>query len=76
MTTAVATEREPFAELEQAVHSDPTSGSAWGGLGRAYQDADAHELARAAFEQAVRFCPDAPMHWFGLGRARLETGGA
>ena len=74
MTTAGATEREPLGELEQAVHSEPTSGSAWGVLGRAYQDAGAHELARTAFEQAVRFCPDTPMHWFGLGRARLETG--
>ena len=57
MTTAGATEREPFAELERAVHSEPTSGSAWECLGRAYLVADAYDLAQTAFEQAVRLDP-------------------
>ena len=51
MTTAGADDHQTL-ELEQSVHRDPASGSAWGRLGRAYQDAGAHELARTAFEQA------------------------
>jgi len=74
VTTTGATESQPIAELEQAVQTDPTSGAAWASLGRAYREADAHELARAAFEQAVRFCSGSPMHWFGLGIAALDTG--
>ena len=73
VTTAGRDHREPSAELEPAVQSDPTSGSAWACLGRAYHDAGAHEPARAAFEQAVRLGPGSATHWFGLGRACLNT---
>ncbi len=73
VAAAGSRDRESLAELEQSVQREPASGSAWGRLGRAYQDAGAHELARTAFEQAVRYSPDAAGFWHGLGRARLET---
>ena len=75
VATNTATDDDaPLAELEQAVHSDPASGDAWSRLGRAYQEAEAHDLARTAFGQAVRFCPGSPTHWFWLGTARMDTG--
>jgi cytochrome c-type biogenesis protein CcmH/NrfG len=74
MTAQEPERQRSLAELERAVHRDPTSGFAWGQLAYAYRDAGHVELSATSFEQAVRYMPDAPGFWHGLGRARLSLG--
>jgi arylsulfatase A-like enzyme/Tfp pilus assembly protein PilF len=61
-------------DLEQAIQAQPTSATAFGGLGEAFTRLKQYDKALPFLQKAVELKPDAGMNEYKLGLAFFQTG--